>query len=275
MTFFIFSGTISKEKQRRKLMVKIHSNSNYKTNLNFEDRKNIMKFEKLFKTNKKVKLFSNILVMVGLVAILFGLFVDYKPFQLFVLGLVNSPRGYLIFPGAKDSFPLIPFLSSLTGIVTVRLTLKLFFEKKLPTSLTASEEKALQVYLLRNEKDFEIEKVNNFGEVFSYREVGGQKEVTFKFDNKEEITLPVARKTDTYFDSVTEEIVGISVLRRTVITHYPKIGTIVASDKIIVPKKKNEFESKSSKRLNPDQIKMLVRVDKSTGTHYEVRVNED
>ena len=256
-------------------MVKIHSNSNYKTNLNFEDRKNIMKFEKLFKTNKKVKLFSNIFVLVGLVVILFGLFVDYKPFQLFILGLVNSPRGYLIFPGAKDSFPLIPFLSSLTGIVTVRLTLKLFFEKKLPTSLTASEEKALQVYLLRNEKEFEIEKVNNFGEVFSYREVGGQKEVTFKFDNQEEITLPVARKTDTYFDSVSEEIVGTSVLRRTVLTHYPKIGILVASDKIIVPKQKDVFVSKTSKRLNPDEIKMLVRVDKSTGTHYEVRVNED
>lgn len=275
MTFFIFSGTISKEKQRREIMVKIHSNSNYKTDLNFEDRKNIQKFEKLFKTNKRVKLFSNILVMVGLVAILFGLFVEYKPVQLFILGLVNSPRGYLIFPSATDTFPLIPLLSSLTGIVTVRLTLKLFFEKKLPTSLTASEEKALQVYLLRNEKDFEIEKVNNFGEVFSYREVGGQKEVTFKFDNDEEITLPVARKTDTYFDSVTEEIVGASVLRRTVLTHYPKIGTIIASDKIIVPKKKDVFESKSSKRLNPDEIKMLVRVDKSTGTHYEVRVNED
>ena len=106
-------------------MVKIHSNSNYKTNLNFEDRKNIMKFEELFKTNKKVKLFSNIFVLVGLVAILFGLFVDYKPFQLFVLGLVNSPRGYLVFPGAKDYFPLIPFLSSLTGIVTVRLNFPL------------------------------------------------------------------------------------------------------------------------------------------------------
>jgi hypothetical protein len=275
LTFFIFSGTIDKEKQRRTLMVKIHSNSNYKTDLNFEDRKNIQKFEKLFKTNKRVKLFSNIFFAIALFAILFGLFVEYKPVQLFILGLVNSPRGYLIFPGAKDSFPLIPFLSSLTGIVTVRLTLKLFFEKKLPTSLTASEEKALQVYLLRNEKEFEIEKVNNFGEVFSYREVGGQKEVTFKFDNQEEITLPVARKTDTYFDSVSEEIVGTSVLRRTVLTHYPKIGILVASDKIIVPKQKDVFVSKTSKRLNPDEIKMLVRVDKSTGTHYEVRVNED
>lgn len=227
----------------------INSKENFTAPATNEDRYYSRRFERLFDNRKNANIFSVVGFLTFLLSAGAVLFLNIIPFN-------------LAYTNAEIALSLIG-----TGII-LGIIPQIFFKKKIPSTLSPKEERGLQLYLRENNKNFTIQKYVVDGVISRFDVISGQRYLFVKFDSDiegikdKEQKIPVGDNP-----RIDDSFVGYPVRQRTVVLNYPKIGNVIASDKIIVSKKLPEAE-----KLGVQDIDILIRRDKS-GKHYEVRVN--
>ena len=227
----------------------INSKENFTAPATNEDRYYSRRFARLFDNRKNANIFSVVGFLIFLLSAGAVLFLNIIPFN-------------LAYTNAEIALSLIG-----TGII-LGIIPQIFFKKKIPSTLTPKEERGLQLYLRENNKNFTIQKYVVDGVISRFDVISGQRYLFVKFDSDiegikdKEQKIPVGDNPQ-----IDDSFVGYPVRQRTVVLNYPKIGNVIASDKIIVSKKLPEAE-----KLGVQDIDILIRRDKS-GKHYEVRVN--
>lgn len=227
----------------------INENENFTAPATNEDRYYSRRFERLFDNRKNANIFSVVGFLIFLLSAGAVLFLNIIPFN-------------LSYTNAEIALSLIG-----TGII-LGIIPQIFFKKKIPSTLTPKEERGLQLYLREHNKNFTIQKYVVDGVISRFDVISGQRFLFVKFDSDiegikdKEQKIPVGDNPQ-----IDDSFVGYPVRQRTVVLNYPKIGNVIASDKIIVSKRLPEAE-----KLGVQDIDILIRRDKS-GKHYEVRVN--
>ena len=227
----------------------INSKENFTAPETNVDRYYSRHFERLFNNRKNANIFSMVVFLIFLLFAFTVLFLNIIPFN-------------LVYTDAEVA------LSSVGAGIILAIIPQIFFKKKIPSTLTPKEERGLQLYLRENNKNFTIQKYVVDGVISKFDIVSGQRFIFVKFDSDIEGIKDKEQKIPVGSDPrIDDSFVGYPVRQRTVVLNYPKIGNVIASDKIIVSKKLPEAE-----KLGVQDIDILIRRDKS-GKHYEVRVN--
>ena len=211
----------------------INSKSDFSLPETSENRKYARKFKNLFDKRKLFDRLSFVFVLIGVLPSYF-IYTSKEP----VLKFIGVQSSESIANNSNISILLITV--AILGTILLQLS-----KPKLPSEFTPEEELGLQLYLKRNNQEFEIQKVI----------------VDANIKGKE-IEIPVGNL------EVSEKILNYPVRQRMVFIDYPKIGSILASDKIIISKKLYTQE-----KLALKDIDVLIKRDKS-GKNYNIFVNQ-
>lgn len=245
------SEKLTNEKEVVRIINKSENFSLPETN---EDRKQARYFKKLFNKRKNIGVWSFIIAIGGMILSYFA-YIQKDP----VLSFLEEKYTNSFAGNANLSIILI----TLTVLSVVILQLS---KPKLPSELSPEQERGLQLYLRNNDTDFTIRKVVIDGEVTRIK-VGEETSIFVKYfsENKDlkdkeiEIQLGAVK--------LPEAIVAAPVRQRIVYIDYPKIGSVLANDKIIISRKLYEKE-----KLPLKDIDVLIKRDKS-GKNYNMFVN--
>ena len=242
------SEKLTNEKEVVRIINKSENFSLPETN---EDRKQARYFKKLFNKRKNIGVWSFIIAIGGMILA----YIQKEP----VLSFLEEKYTNSFAGNANLSIILITL--TVLAVVTLQLS-----KPKLPTELSPEQERGLQLYLRNNDTDFTIRKVVIDGEVTRIK-VGEETSIFVKYfsENKDlkdkeiEIQLGAVK--------LPEAIVAAPVRQRIVYIDYPKIGSVLANDKIIISRKLYEKE-----KLPLKDIDVLIKRDKS-GKNYNMFVN--
>lgn len=232
----------------------INQSENFSLPETNEDRKQARYFKKLFNKRKNIGVWTFIIAIGGMILSYFA-YIQKEP----VLGFLEEKYTNSFAGNANLSIILITL--TVLAIVTLQLS-----KPKLPTELSPEQERGLQLYLRNNNTDFTIRKIVIDGEVTRIK-VGEETSIFVKYfsENKDlkdkeiEIQLGAVK--------LPEAIVAAPVRQRIVYIDYPKIGSVLANDKIIISRKLYEKE-----KLPLKDIDVLIKRDKS-GKNYNMFVN--
>ena len=230
----------------------INSKSDFSLPETSENRRYARKFKNLFDKRKLFDKLSFVFVLIGVLPSYF-IYTSKEP----VLKFIGVQSSESIANNSNVSILLITV--TVLGVILLQLS-----KPKIPSELTPEEELGLQLYLKRNNQEFEIQKVIVDGEVVN----GENSSIFVKYFSDDpnikgkEIEIPVGDL------EVSEKILHYPVRQRMVFIDYPKIGSILASDKIIISKKLYTQE-----KLALKDIDVLIKRDKS-GKHYNIFVNQ-
>lgn len=233
----------------------INSKSDFSLPETNENRKYARKFKNLF---DKRKLFDRLSLVFVLIGVLPSYFIYTSKEQ--VLKFIGVQSSESIANNSNVSILLITV--TVLGVILLQLS-----KPKIPSELTPEEELGLQLYLKRNNQEFEIHKVIVDGEVVRVKN-GESSSIFVKYFSDDpnikdkEIEIPIGNL------EASDKIIHCPVRQRMVFIDYPKIGSILASDKIIISKKLHTQE-----KLALKDIDVLIKRDKS-GKHYNIFVNQ-
>lgn len=245
------SEKLTNEKEVVRIINKSENFSLPETN---EDRKQARYFKKLFNKRKNIGLWSFIIAIGGMILSYFA-YIQKDP----VLSFLEEKYTNSFAGNANLSIILI----TLTVLSVVILQLS---KPKLPSELSPEQERGLQLYLRNNDTDFTIRKVVIDGEVTRIK-VGEETSIFVKYfsENKDLKDKEIEIKLGAV--KLPEAIVAAPVRQRIVYIDYPKIGSVLANDKIIISRKLYEKE-----KLQLKDIDVLIKRDKS-GKNYNMFVN--
>ena len=233
----------------------INNKSDFSLPETSENRRYARKFKNLFDKRKLFDRLSLFFVLIGVLPSYF-IYTSKEP----VLKFIGVQSSESIANNSNVSILLITV--TVLGVILLQLS-----KPKIPSELTPEEELGLQLYLKRNNQEFEIQKVIVDGEVVRIKN-GENSSIFVKYFSDDpnikgkEIEIPVGDL------EVSEKILHYPVRQRMVFIDYPKIGSILASDKIIISKKLYTQE-----KLALKDIDVLIKRDKS-GKHYNIFVNQ-
>ena len=216
-----------------------------------EDRKYARKFKLLFNKRKLFNQLSLIIILIGILPSYF-IYISKEP----VVKLIGLEYKSSIVNNTNISILFV------TISILVAILLQLF-KPKLSSELTPEEERGLQLYLRKNNKEFEIQKIIVDGEVVRIKN-GENSSIFVKYFSDDpnikdkEIEIPIGEL------NAPEYIINYPVRQRMVFITYPKIGSVLASDKIIIAKKLHEKD-----KLSLKDIDILIKRDKN-GKHYNI-----
>ena len=216
----------------------INQSENFSLPETNEDRKQARYFKKLFNKRKNIGVWSFIIAIGGMILSYFA-YIQKEP----VLSFLEEKYTNSFAGNANLSIILITL--TVLAVVTLQLS-----KPKLPTELSPEQERGLQLYLRNNNTEFTIRKIVIDGEVTRIK-VGEETSIFVKYFSENK-------------DLKDKEI---EVRQRIVYIDYPKIGSVLANDKIIISRKLYEKE-----KLPLKDIDVLIKRDKS-GKNYNMFVN--